>query len=85
MLKIEYSNQFKRDFKLAKKRGKKLSNFENVLKSLALKEPLAQKYHNHKLTGNMEGFYECHLEPDYLLVYEYIEDTILLKGFGNMK
>jgi mRNA-degrading endonuclease YafQ of YafQ-DinJ toxin-antitoxin module len=40
MLKIEYSNQFKRDFKLAKKRGKKLSNFENVLKSLALKELL---------------------------------------------
>lgn len=68
---------------MAKKRGKNLKDFEKVVRLLSKKLPLDAKYKNHKLTGNMQGFLECHLEPDYLLIYEYIENTLVLIRLGT--
>lgn len=69
MLDIVVSNQFKKDLKLAKKRGLKISRLQKVVNMLANLQPLDEKYRDHNLSGNYTGFRECHIEPDWLLVY----------------
>ena len=69
MLSIIPSNQFKKDLKLAKKRGLNLELLSVVVNTLAAQQPLDIKYHDHNLTGNYRDFRECHIEPDWLLVY----------------
>lgn len=66
---IVVSNQFKKDLKLAKKRGLKISRLQEVVNMLANQQPLDEKYRDHNLSGNYTGFRECHIEPDWLLVY----------------
>ncbi len=73
MLKIVASNQFRKDLKLAKKRRFKLEHLKEVVDTLAARQPLDEKYRDHNLTGNYRGFRECHIEPDWLLIYR-IED-----------
>ncbi|MDO4295621.1 MAG: type II toxin-antitoxin system YafQ family toxin [bacterium] len=69
MLNIVSSNQFKKDLKLAKKRGFKLERLAKVVDMLAAQQPLDEKYRDHSLSGNYRRFRECHIEPDWLLVY----------------
>ena len=69
MLKLVPSNQFKRDLKLAGKRGLNLDNLRTVINTLAEERPLEAKYRDHALTGEYAGFRECHVEPDWLLIY----------------
>lgn len=69
MLKIVPSNQFKKDLKLAKKRGCPIERLREVVNTLAGEQRLDKKYRDHGLTGNYIGFRECHIEPDWLLVY----------------
>ena len=69
MLKIVPSNQFKKDLKLAKKRGCKIELLQEVINTLAQGEKLDRKYRDHGLTGDYRGFRECHVEPDWLLIY----------------
>lgn len=69
MLKVIPSNHFRKDLKLAKKRGLKIEKLAEVINTLASGETLAEKYRDHGLTGNYEGFRECHIEPDWLLIY----------------
>ncbi len=76
MLSIVPSNQFKSDLKLAKKRGLDLALLAIVVDTLAAQQPLDTKYRDHSLTGNYRGFRECHIEPDWLLVYR-TEDELL--------
>lgn len=76
MLKIVYSSRFKKDFKKIKKRGYDISKIEKVFNLLSNEQALPQKYQDHPLTGNFIGFRECHIEPDWLLVYK-IENEIL--------
>lgn len=64
MLKIVPSNQFKKDLKLARKRGCKIECLRNVVNALANEQKLDEKYHDHGLAGNYNGFRECHVEPD---------------------
>lgn len=78
MLSIVPSNQFKRDLKLAKKRGLDLSALREVVDTLAREQPLDEKYHDHDLLGKYKGFRECHIEPDWLLVYRTDGDTLEL-------
>lgn len=77
MLNIVPSNQFKKDLKLARKRGFKLENLSVVINTLAAQKPLDIKYRDHSLTGNYRGFRECHIEPDWLLVYRVEEELEL--------
>jgi mRNA interferase YafQ len=69
MLDIVPSNQFRKDLKLARKRGMKIELLQAVVNTLAKEQPLDAKYRDHSLTGDYRGFRECHIEPDWLLVY----------------
>ena len=78
MLSIVPSNQFKKDLKFAKKRGLNLELLSVVVDTLASQQPLDAKYRDHNLTGNYRGFRECHIEPDWLLVYRADEEQLEL-------
>lgn len=78
MLDIVPSNQFKKDLKLAQKRGLKLDKLRTVINALAARQTLDEKYRDHSLTGNYRDFRECHIEPDWLLVYRINEDELEL-------
>lgn len=75
---ITFSTQFKRDLKLIRKQGKDENKLKKVIELLANDEPLPQKYKDHNLTGNYADCRECHIEPDWLLIYEIIEDDLIL-------
>ena len=78
MLKIVSSNQFKRDLKLAQKRGCKIENLRDVVNTLANEQKLDAKYRDHGLTGNYNGFRECHVEPDWFLIYRVNQEELEL-------
>ena len=78
MLEIVPSNQFKKDLKLAKKRGFKIEHLRDVVNMLASEQKLDEKYRDHGLTGNYNGFRECHVEPDWLLIYRISQDMLEL-------
>ena len=80
MYKIVYTNRMKKDTKLMKKRGKNISKLINVLSLLATGNPLPLQYRDHSLTGNLQDFRECHIEPDWLLMYQIFEDTLILSA-----
>ena len=75
---IKYTSQFKKDFKLAKNQGKNIDKLFAVIEKLANGETLEPKYRDHDLVGNYKGCRECHIEPDWLLVYEIFEDVLVL-------
>ena len=78
MLEIVLSNQFKKDLKLASKRGYKLELLERIVDKIANNIKLEDKYRDHALTGNYVGFRECHIQPDWLLVYRIEADELEL-------
>ncbi len=78
MLKISYSSRFKKDFKAVKKRGFPIALLEEVLEMLCEQQPLPLKNSDHALTGNLIGHRECHIAPDWLLIYKIEEDELLL-------
>ncbi|MBR3052770.1 MAG: type II toxin-antitoxin system YafQ family toxin [Firmicutes bacterium] len=69
MLKIVASNQFKKDLRIAQKRGLDIDRLRTVVNTLAEEKLLDPKYRDHGLGGNLEGFRECHIQPDWLLIY----------------
>ena len=69
MLPIRPTSQFKKDLKRAKKQRRDLELLHHVLKQLAKMQPLPESFHDHKLKGRWRDFRECHLEPDWLLIY----------------
>ena len=81
MLKIEFTNQFKKDFKLITKRGYDIKKFEKVVELLQKQEILPEKYKDHQLVNsrNYKNVRECHIEPDWLLVYRIKEDILILE------
>lgn len=78
MLKIVPSNQFKKDLKLAQKRGYKIEHLRSVVNTLASGQKLDEKYRDHALTGNYNGFRECHVEPDWFLIYRINQNELEL-------
>lgn len=70
MLKIVSSNQFKKDIKLAIKRNFDIKELENVVDTLANEKVLDKKYKAHELKGTFAGFIECHIKPNWLLIYK---------------
>lgn len=75
---VQFTNQFKRDLKLAKKQNKNLDKLFEVIDVLANGGTLDEKYRDHYLSGNYKGTRECHIEPDWLLIYEIREDVLVL-------
>ncbi len=74
---IQFTNQFKKDLKLAKKQNKNLDKLFEVINTLANGKKLDDKHRDHELSGNYKGTRECHIEPNWLLVYE-INDNLLI-------
>ena len=76
---IKYSTQYRRDYKKAKKQGKDIFLLREVIGLLANDEPLPEKYCDHALQGNWKGYRECHISPNWLLVYRKTDrDELLL-------
>ena len=75
---VKFTSQFKKDLKLAKKQGKDSEKLFDVIERLACGEKLDSKYRDHDLTGNYKGCRECHIEPDWLLIYEVVDDILVL-------
>ncbi|MCF0111908.1 MAG: type II toxin-antitoxin system YafQ family toxin [Erysipelotrichaceae bacterium] len=75
---IKYTHQFKKDLKLAKKQGKDLNALYEVIEALSDRILLESSYRNHRLNGEFGNYYECHIEPDWLLLYEISEEEAIL-------
>ncbi len=72
MLQVEYTTQFKRDLKLAKKRRKDLNSLQVIMKTIMCEEKLSPKLKDHALSGNWKEHRELHIEPDWLLIYKLV-------------
>ncbi len=81
MLKIEATAKFMKDIKRMEKRGYDLSLIREVLQLIAEGKSLPAKHRDHALTGNYKGFRECHILPDWLLVYAISENKLVLIAF----
>ena len=75
---VNYSAKFKRDYTKSKKQGRDISKFETVISILATGQKLPNKYRNHRLKGDYTKCFECHIEPDWLLIYEIKDDLLIL-------
>ena len=80
---IRRTSQFKRDVKRMQRQGRELEKLKRVLETLVKGEPLAAKYRDHVLVGQYKGTRECHIEPDWLLIYELAETEIVLIRTGS--
>ncbi len=78
MLDIQYSLQFKKDYKKIIKRGYNPTLLENILKILVTNEVLPSKYKEHNLSGKYKDYKECHITPDWLLIYKINQSTLTL-------
>ena len=83
MLQIKFTNKMKRDAKRMRKRGKDMNKLTAALNLLANRQPMPEHYCDHQLTGNLKDFRECHIEPDWLLIYQIFEDTLILSASGT--
>jgi len=68
---VRWRSQFKKDYKRMMKQGKDISELDYVIEELAVPNPLSEKYRDHYLIGNYKGCKECHVQPDWLLIYDY--------------
>lgn len=75
---ILYSKQFKKDVKRIAKRGFNLEELKNVIRMLQQGEKLDVKYKNHPLTGEFEGTFDCHIKPDWILIYSLDDVNLIL-------
>lgn len=78
MLSIVSSNRFKKDLKIAIRRGYNIKLLDDVVSKIAAQEKLDEKYKDHALSGEYNNFRECHITPDWLLVYQIIENELIL-------
>lgn len=77
------TSQFKKDVKRMGNRGNKFEVFKEVIRKLVAGESLDSKYRDHLLVGQYKGTRECHIEPDWLLIYEVNETELLLVRTGT--
>jgi len=78
MLALKTTKQYRKDRNLCKKRGLDMSLLDDVILTLLERKPLAPKYRDHTLTGNFAGFRECHILPDWLLMYKVDKSRLIL-------
>ena len=75
---IVWTNQFKKDYKLALKRHLDVDLLDNIIRTLSRGEPLPEKNRDHASTGDWIGHRECHIQPDWLLIYRIEDDVLVL-------
>lgn len=83
MLKPKYNRQFEKDLKKMLKRGKSGDKIKRVIQQLIQEKPLKPRYRDHKLIGNYKGRRECHIEPDWLLIYVPLAEEIIFERTGT--
>ena len=83
VLTIKYTKKMKSDVKRIVKRGKDVSRLTVTLDLLAANEKMPERYHDHPLKGDMQGYRECHIEPDWLLIYQIKDDELFLLASGT--
>ena len=80
---VAQTKQFKKDVKRMRKRGKDLEKIKSVIDLLVAEQSLPPKNRDHKLGGNWIGRRDCHIEPDWILIYRLTEDELLLERTGT--
>ena len=83
MLKPAYTKQFHKDLKKVQKRGKEIEKLKQVIIQLVNEKPLERKFREHQLIGNYKGRRECHIEPDWLLIYKTTKEEIIFERTGS--
>ena len=83
MTAIFQTSQFKKDFKRIKKRGKDLSKLKEVVSVIAKSEVLEERHRDHSLNGKWTGSRDCHIEPDWILIYRVDGDSLFLERTGS--
>ena len=83
MLTPIYQKQFDKDVKKAKKRGNNMNKLKTIILKLLEEKPLPAKNRNHKLKGEFKDYWECHIEPDWLLIYKKIPKAIIFVRIGT--
>ena len=83
MRQITRTTAFKKDYKRSIKRGLPVTALAEILELLATDSPLPERCRPHKLVGQYAGFWECHISPDWLLIYEYVDDLLNLRRMGS--
>ena len=76
---IVWTTQFKKDYKLALKRNMDIELLDNIIRALSRGEILPEKNKDHSLSGDWVGHRECHIQPDWLLIYKIHRDSLILK------
>lgn len=79
MLQLNVSSRFKRDLKLCQKRRLDIALLQKAVDTLRIPAPLPAKNRDHLLTGDYTGCRECHIQPDWLLIYQVARETLILK------
>lgn len=80
---VHYTTQFKKDYKRLKKQNKNLSKLRAVIEKLTSGRPLEPSYHDHQLSGNWKNHRDCHIEPDWLLIYRVTSEDLYLERTGT--
>lgn len=83
MLNITYTTSFKRDYKRSTKQRKNIEKLDDVLFKLAHQIPLEPKFRDHKLSGDHADKRDCHIEPDWLLIYQILNNDLILYRLGS--
>jgi len=82
-LKLIYTSQFKKDFKKVSKQRKDLTKLEYVIETLLSNKKLEFKFKDHSLSGKWKNHRDCHIEPDWLLIYQLNSDSLILERTGS--
>ena len=77
-LRVVWTSHFKKDYKLAQRRHYDIVELKRIVRLLAQRQPLPEQNRDHPLHNNWEGFRECHIASDWLLVYQIVEDRLVL-------
>ena len=80
---LHYTTQFKKDYKKVKKQNKDLSKLRIVIEQLLDLQILEPKYKDHQLSGKWKGHRDCHIEPDWILIYQKIDNALILERTGT--
>lgn len=81
-MRLSQTSQFRKDIKRARNRGKDLAKLKSVIDLLLASQPLPPKHRDHQLGGNWAGHRDCHIEPDWLLIYKVLDNEIRLERTG---
>lgn len=80
---LVYTSQFKKDFKRVSKQGKDFQKLEFIIETLLSKKILDPKFKDHPLSGKWKNHRDCHIEPDWLLIYQITSDSLILERTGS--